>query len=108
VRTYIYIFIILYVCCDCVGIAGVLAGSLTNVAMNSNSPANSSWAAVDGGNWFISDSITDAPNGDYSTGCFLGVNAIQTSWSTTQQLEFDDKWCDYSTGTQLITLSVHS
>ena len=82
-----------------IGIYGVSAGSFTNVPMNSNSSAATTFKAIDGGSWFISDQPRpNAPNGDYSPGCLLGVSADQQSWATLNELNFDDKWCEYSTG----------
>lgn len=108
------------------GVVGVKTGSFTNVAMNSNTTAKASFVAVDGGDWFISGTNrANAPNGDYSPGCFLGVNEKQSSWKggsikpetgrvswqgskgatgsiLSDQLDFDDSWCEYSTGPRYV------
>lgn len=79
------------------------------------------WAALDGGDWFVSASPNRvAPSGDYTPGCFLGV----TDWSSqSRTISFDDSWvselafacllglanpvdsgpqCDFSTGERYI------
>jgi hypothetical protein len=85
------------------GVSGTTAGSFTNVAMNSGTAANNSFVAVDGGDWFVTDAERGtAPNGDYSPGCFLGIKPNAKLWASAKAVDFDDSWCDYSTGDRYV------
>ena len=113
------------------GVYGLDAFSLTNAAMSSSSGdpisdarATASWQAIDGGDWFVAGTPSaDAPSGDYSPGCLLGVLSYDEQCArqdaqnredlrnnaanpaapcATESLSFNDRWCDYSTGTRYI------
>lgn len=75
------------------GLFSTSAASFTTARMNSVSGDAPTWAAVDGGDWFLSAGPNGlAPNGDYTPGCWLGITAPGDLTS------FNDKWCDYTTG----------
>jgi hypothetical protein len=113
------------------GVYGVDARSFTNVAMTSSSGdvtndarSTASWQSIDGGDWFVAGTRSpDAPSGDYTPGCLMGVVSFDeqcarqdaqsrednrnnilnpTEPCPTESLSFNDRWCDYSTGPHYI------
>jgi hypothetical protein len=56
------------------GVYGLAAGNYTSCAMNSTTACGANWKALDGGAWFAKKAAYSQPNGDYTPGCWLGLD----------------------------------
>ncbi len=79
------------------GVYGLAAGNFTGCAMNSSSSCGNNWKALGGGSWFAKNGAYSEPNGDYSPGCWLGVENGQTLDGSGFS-RFNDAGCGYQTG----------
>ena len=67
-------------------------GGCTGYPMNSEIAQQSSWVTSDGSPWWLRDSRTTEPNGDYSANCYLRVWARYSS----NDIRFNDMvQCEY-------------
>jgi hypothetical protein len=79
------------------GVYGLAAGNYTGCTMNSgDATCAANWKAIDGGSWFAKNASYSEPNGDYTPGCWLGLDGqgVDDSGFT----RFNDANCNYQTG----------
>jgi hypothetical protein len=67
-------------------------GDYTQVAMNSQAMTPGGYRAIDGGAWWLRDTLYSEPNGNYKANCWLGYRE-----SNVDDLKFDDANCRFST-----------
>ena len=80
------------------GVYGLEAGNYTNCAMNStDATCAANWKALDGGAWFAKPAQYSEPNGDYTPGCWLGLDGNSISL-TDGFIRFNDGGCGYESG----------
>lgn len=81
------------------GVYGTSDAAHTSMAahrMTSADPvASTVWRATDGGSWFVRNTPSAEPSGNYQAGCLLGI----TDYSP---LQVNDDECNYSTGPKYI------
>ncbi len=83
------------------GVYGLAAGNYTGCAMNSTDPTcSANWKALDGGQWFAKKAAYSEPNGDYTPGCWLGLDG--TGVDASGFVRFNDLGCGYSTGASYV------
>ncbi|MFO0665395.1 MAG: fibrinogen-like YCDxxxxGGGW domain-containing protein [Polyangiaceae bacterium] len=83
------------------GVYGLAAGNYTGCAMNSgDQTCSANWKAIDNGAWFAKPAAYSEPNGDYTPGCWLGLdgNGIDANGF----VRFNDAGCGYATGTSYV------
>lgn len=66
---------------------GSMGGNYTSTIMNSDNAPD--WKVKDGGRWWLRDTVTSEPNGDYVLNAFLSAVNISESWNL-EDFEFND------------------
>jgi hypothetical protein len=83
------------------GVYGLAAGDYQGCVMSStDATCAANWKAIGGGAWFAKNVKYSEPNGDYTPGCWLGLDGTGVDGSGF--VRFNDGDCGYSTGAQYI------
>ncbi len=84
------------------GVYGLAAGDYTGCAMNStDATCGANWKALDGGAWFAKKAPYTEPNGDYTPGCWLGLDGTTVD-EANGFVRINDAGCGYSSGTSYL------